>query len=50
LSINDISESFKKAQNSGSQIDLSMANSQVAKFKGQMKDAGLESKSFFTTI
>jgi len=43
--IDDISNAFKKAQESGKQIDLTTANSQLTKFKGTAKEAGLEVQS-----
>jgi hypothetical protein len=48
--IDKISKSFQTAQTSGKQIDLSKANSEMTAFKGKMKEAGLESKTFFGNL
>jgi TP901 family phage tail tape measure protein len=48
--INEISNAFYKASESGKQIDLSKANSQLTKFKSLMKDAGMETTSFTKVI
>lgn len=44
--IGKISDSFKQAQDSGKQIDLSTANSQFSNFKNTIKATGQDVKSF----
>lgn len=48
--INEVSNSFSKAAQSGKSIDLSKANAQLSRFKGEMKDAGMESLSLSKAI
>ena len=48
--IDKISKSFYKASESGKSIDLTKANSQLSKFKNEMKDTGMETASFSQLI